>query len=164
MSCDINCQRKQNVNRLRELYNKEVDNYYKSYNQYLEYKSDTSPDSSWKKNYAETTLRPQVETINTRLNSVLEELKKNIQSIESQIKSQEREVTKYNENIQSKIGNIQQLNQQIEEYRKELTSKDRQVMFTEERHKYRKIMIIALVIVNIILLCASYIYFFNKSK
>ena len=36
-SCNYECQRKKNINKLRDLYNKELESYRQSYNKYMEY-------------------------------------------------------------------------------------------------------------------------------
>ena len=73
VGCDYTCQRKKNIFRLKDLYEKELNNYYNSYNQYLQYKYDTSRDANWKRNYAETRLKPKVKGINANLNRMLKE-------------------------------------------------------------------------------------------
>ena len=75
LGCDIECQREKNINKLREMYNKDLDSYYATYNKYLQYKYNKGRDRAWKKTYAENTLKPKVEAINRRLNTILEELK-----------------------------------------------------------------------------------------
>ena len=64
VGCDFECQRKENINKLRELYERELNNYYNGYNKYLQYKFDKSSERAWKRNFAETTLKPKVEKTN----------------------------------------------------------------------------------------------------
>ena len=40
LGCDFECQREKNINKLREMYNKDLDNYYQTYNKYLQYKQE----------------------------------------------------------------------------------------------------------------------------
>ena len=157
--CDATCQRKQNIQRLRNLYNQELDNYYNAYNQYIQYKTDNSAERAWKQTYADNTLRPQVEEINGRLNTILNDVKRNIQNMESQIREQEGNVSKYNQEIGNKMRSLYELSTNIEKTKKELDSKYRQVGFTQERNRSRKVMMIALVLVNALLVVLFYYYF-----
>jgi len=158
-SCNYECQRKKNISKLRDLYNKELDSYRQSYNKYMEYKYDTSNDKEWKLTYAENTLRPQVEQSNARLNNILEELKRNIMETEQLIRKQEGEVKLKNSEIYRKNKLLEEQDQKIISNSNELLSKDKQVQFTLERNKYRRWVMMGLITTDIALIAMFYKYY-----
>lgn len=162
LGCDYECQRKNNLNKLREIYESELNNYYNTYNQYLSYKYDRSNDRAWKMNYAETTLKPQVERINTTLNNILNELKRNIKETEQLIKSQEKTADSKTDLIYRKNKIIEIQDSTIKSNNQDLISKDRQIQFTLERNRYRRTMMIILVTINIVLLSIFYYYLMKQ--
>ena len=73
---DLTCERKCNISKMQELYNKELEKYYNEYNKYLQYKYDRSSDKSRKKMLAESVIRPNIIKINNNLNNILIRLRK----------------------------------------------------------------------------------------
>ena len=157
VGCDYTCQRKKNIFRLKDLYEKELNNYYNSYNQYLQYKYDTSRDANWKRNYAETKLKPKVKAINANLNRMLKELKKNIKYTDDLITRQKRILTTKGNSVQQKNRIIHSQDVLVEDKNNDLTGKERQIEFSLERNSYRRIMLFVLLIINIILAGLFYI-------
>jgi chromosome segregation ATPase len=151
VGCDYTCQRKKNIERLRDLYETELNNYYNTYNSYLKYKYDNSRDAGWKRNYAATKLRPRVVEINRNLNRMLRELKNNIRYTDQQIDRQKRILGSKTNTIHQKNKVIHTQDELVEDKNNELLSKERQVEFSKERNSYRRIMLFVLLIVNIIL-------------
>ena len=75
---DYNCQRKCNIIKLKNVYNKTLNEYYNTYNTYLTFKNKKGIRERWQRNYADNKLRPKIIKLNTRLNKVLIDIKKNI--------------------------------------------------------------------------------------
>jgi len=88
IGCDYTCQRKKNINKLKDIYESGLTKYYSAYNQYLQHKYDRSNNKAWKRMYAEKTLRPKVEKLNNYLNGILSNMKKNISGSSGMINSQ----------------------------------------------------------------------------
>ena len=156
VGCDYTCQRKKNIVKLRDLYEKELNNYYNSYSTYLKYKYDNSGDRAWKKNYAETTLRPKVVAINKNLNDILRQLKRNINYTNKMINRHKRLVTNKTSSVMQKNKTIKHQDNYIEDRNVDLLSKNRQVEFSKERNSYKRMMLIVLVIINLILIALFY--------
>ena len=142
LGCDFECQREKNINKLREMYNKDLDNYYQTYNKYLQYKYSKDRNRHWKRTYADGTLKPKVEAINQRLNNL---------NIAVQSKT---------DFIHRKNKNIELQDHEINRNDLELKSKKRQIDYNMSRISYRRMMLIFLVLVNIVLASA----FFYLSK
>ena len=144
--CDYTCQRNKNLQNMRALYEQEVAKYYEAYTAYM--KSKYSEDIA-ARNYAETTLKPQVAKINQTLNTILGQLKSNIDMTDQLVNNQK---TLINQRSEGYMKNKNYLNTQDEvvlKRNKEYASKTRQLEFSKERNNYRRIMIIVLVLVNI---------------
>ena len=156
IGCDFTCRRKKNIGKLRDMYEKELNNYYNSYNTYLQYKHDTSSDRAWKRNYAETTLRPKVVAINKTLNNILGQLKRNIKNTNGLISNHKRLVDSKTTNVMQKNKTIKHQDNFIDDKSLELTSKNRQVDFSKERNSYKKLMLILLVVINLVLISLFY--------
>ena len=144
--CDYTCQRNKNLQNMRALYEQEVAKYYEAYTAYM--KSKYSDDIA-ARNYAETTLKPQVAKINQTLNTILGQLKSNIDMTDQLVNNQK---TLINQRSEGYMKNKNYLNNQddvVLKRNKEYASKTRQLEFSKERNNYRRIMIIILVLVNI---------------
>ena len=127
--CDYTCQRKQNIEKLRELYTRELNRYNIEYNKYLQYKFSGN---AGQKSVAEKEIKPKVTAINETLNNILYELKKNIEYTDQLIANQKRV--------------IEAKNAQVNEKNQILNSQDAYVM-----NNYRKFMLLLLILLNIIL-------------
>mgnify|MGYP000942986684 CR=1 FL=1 len=149
VGCDFECQRKENINKLRELYERELNNYYNGYNKYLQYKFDKSSERAWKRNFAETTLKPKVEKTNKRLNRILNSLKMNIKKTEKLIDVQSRNVDNKTFVIHKKNKQIKQQDNVLSTQGGSVLSRKEQIRFTTERNGYRRMMIIVLILVNL---------------
>jgi hypothetical protein len=149
VGCDFECQRKENINKLRELYERELNNYYNGYNKYLQYKFDKSSERAWKRNFAETTLKPKVEKTNKRLNRILNSLKMNIKKTEKLINVQSRNVDNKTFVIHKKNKQIKQQDNVLSTQGGSVLSRKEQIRFTTERNGYRRMMIIVLILVNL---------------
>ena len=163
VGCDFECQRNENIQQLRNLYDNELKKYYETYVKYINYKFDTSRNRQYKLNYAESTIKPQVQAINRKLNKILNTLKSNIAETETVINDHERNINNKGNLINKRNNVISKQDTKIEDGNNEILSRNRQVEFTEERNRYRKIMIITLIIVNILLGCGLF-YLLKGSK
>jgi len=162
VGCDYTCQRKKNIDKLRDVYETGIKKYYDAYNKYLQYKYDKSSERAWKKNYAETTLRPKVEKLNSELNKILENVKKNINNTSGIITKQSANIDNQADTIHKKNQLIRSQDKNIQQTNIALLSKNRQISFTKERNSYRRIMLILLIVVNILIMAG--IYAFYKSR
>lgn len=151
VGCDFSCQRKQNMNRLQDTYDKELDVYFKNYGTYIEYKNATGPNKEWKRKIAKSKYLPLIVTSNNKLNKILSELKDGIKKTESMINEQTLNVQGQTDTIRAKNSKIDDQMDIINHRNKELVSKDRQLTFSTERNRYRRISLLVLVLVNILL-------------
>jgi uncharacterized protein (DUF3084 family) len=151
VGCDFECQRNENIQKLRESYNSELKKYYDTYVKYIQYKFETGKDRAYKNNYAESTLKPMINKINIRLNNILSSLKTNIKETDLTIEDHERNINNKTDLIHKRNNVISQQDKQIANSNDEIVSRNRQIEFTEERNRYRLIMIILLVLVNLVL-------------
>lgn len=151
VGCDFECQRNENIQKLRESYNSELKKYYDTYVKYIQFKFETGKDRAYKNRYADNTLKPMISQINSRLNSILSSLKKNIEKTDRTIEDHERNINNKTNLIHKRNNVIAHQDKKIEQSNDELVSRNRQIEFTEERNRYRLIMIILLVFVNLLL-------------
>ena len=133
---DYECRRKCNISKLKELYEKELNNYYTQYNKYLQYKYDRS--SSSKQAEAENVIKPKVIRINNNLNKILADLKKNIEHTQELIQQQEGDINTKNNNIYKRNKQITDQYNTIVSRQDELESKNRQIDTGIERNQYKR--------------------------
>jgi septal ring factor EnvC (AmiA/AmiB activator) len=152
---DYMCQRKCNIHKLKQLYNKELRNYYKIYNTYLEMKYSTGNNAVEQRQLAEKEWRPLIVTINKKLNKILKDLKKNIDNTQKLIKSHKKTILVKNNNILTQNKFITRQDDIIKQKYDEYLSKERQVDTGEERNKYKKNTMILMIILNIILVIVT---------
>lgn len=164
VGCDYICQKKKKINKMREVYETTIKKYYDAYNLYLQYKYDKSSERAWKKNYAETTLRPKVEKINNELNSILENVKTNINDTSEIITKQAANIDNSTESIHRKNRLIHDQDKTIRDTNLSLLSKNRQISFTKERNNYRIIMLVILVVVNILIMGGIYTFYTSRTN
>ena len=156
--CDYTCQRNKNLANMRSLYEQEVAKYYETYSAYM--KSKYSDDIS-ARNYADATLKPQVAKINQTLNTILGQLKSNIDMTDQLVNNQKELI---NQRADGYIKNKSYLNDQDEvvmNRNKEFASKKKQLDFAREKNNYRRLMILVLILVNIAL-AGLIFYLFKK--
>jgi hypothetical protein len=155
---DYNCQRKCNIFKLKNVYNKIINEYYNVYSIYLKYKNRKN---KWYKNYADNTLRPKIIKLNTRLNIVLKNLKKNIKNTDELIGNQELNINNQNNQIYNKNNLINKQIDNINNAETNLTNKKGQIETGSLRNRYNITSIIILILLNIIVL-AVIIYLIRK--
>merc|ERR1712072_723506 len=124
---DYECQRKCNINNLKELYDKQLNQYYTEYQKYLTYKYDKSSSSSQKQALAENVIRPKVIQINNNLNKILTDLKKNIDHTHDLITQQEGDIASKNNTLYSRNKEITKQYDTISSRKDELDSKERMI-------------------------------------
>lgn len=146
--CDYTCQRKQNIEKLRELYTRELNRYNIEYNKYLQYKFSGN---AGQKSVAEKEIKPKVTAINETLNNILYELKKNIEYTDQLIANQKRVIEAKNAQVNEKNQILNSQDSYVMNKNNELTSKLKQVDFSKQRNNYRKFMLLLLILLNIIL-------------
>ena len=147
---DYECRRKCNISKLKELYEKELNNYYTQYNKYLQYKYDRS--SSSKQAEAENVIKPKVIRINNNLNKILADLKKNIEHTQELIQQQEGDINTKNNNIYKRNKQITDQYNTIVSRQDELESKNRQIDTGIERNQYKRNTMYFLIFLNIVII------------
>lgn len=165
MSCGINfvkrncnykndyaCQRKCNISKLEQLYNKELNNYYNTYTTYLKLKYSVGRNSTVDRRNAETKWRPKVANINARLNKILTDIKANINHTKSLINSQEKEIEIKNNNIYQRNKKITDMANLIDKNTDDYVSKERQIVTGEERNRFRRNSMYFLILLNVIVI------------
>ncbi len=159
IGCNYTCQRKKNIVRLKALYEKGLTNYYNAYNNYLKNKYDRSGDRAWKRAYAERTLRPKVENLNKYLNKILASMRKNIATTNRVIKKQSTQISRRRDIIERKNHKIKKQDEDIAKTNIDMISKDRQIVYSKERNSYRRNIMIALLIINILIVASLLKYY-----
>jgi len=149
---DYECQRKCNISKLKDLYNSELQNYYSEYNKYLEYKYDRTSQASRKKAEAENIIRPKVIRINSVLNKILSDLKKNINYTQNMISQQEVDIDNKNNDIYNRNIKITNQFNTITKKKQELGSKKAMIDSGIERNKYKRNTMYFLIVLNLIII------------
>ncbi len=159
---DYETQRINNINSLKQKYEAKLDEYKNARNTFLAYSYDTTANKEAKKLEAETVWKPKVEALNTELNNILNEVKKNIIETESLINKQKSEVENKTKMIYEKNSIIENQDKIIKSRNQELVSKDKQIQFTLERNRYRRIIMISLLLTNVALIGGGAIWYMNN--
>ena len=144
--CDYTCQRRANIDKLKTLYTTELQNYNGAYNEWLTLKADENADDA-----DILAAQTSVEEINQTLNSILFELKKNIEYTDGLIANQKRVIQNKNTEVvrQNRAAALQDAG--VTAKNNELISKANQIEFSKKRNNFRKFILLILVILNIIL-------------
>lgn len=144
--CDYTCQRNRNLQNMRSLYEGEVAKYYEVYTQYMrsKYSEDTS-----ERNYAETTLKPRVAKINQTLNTILGQLKSNIDMTDQLVNNQKSIINQRSDGYMRNKSYLTSQDEVVLKRNKEFAGKHRQLEFSKERNNYRRLMILILILVNV---------------
>jgi hypothetical protein len=158
------CNTRRTLEWCRKRYVELLNEYYDLYNKYIAYKTDTSADKEWKISYAENTLRYNIESARTNLNWILFIIQGITNYMSTIVNVVKQNVADSEAEILSKSDVLVNLNYKVDMMKAELESKERQVSFTEERNRNRKIMMIALVLVNLFLVVLFYYYFIADSE
>lgn len=159
IGCDFECQRKTNLDRLRQMYNDNLDSYYSVYRLALKYQK--SADA--KKRQAAVGLMSEAEDLKKQMDRILDSLRKNIKQSDEILNNSDQEGDDTNDILHRKNRLISEQDEGIRNNNQELLSKRKQIRFTEERNRYRRIMIISLIIINLLLIGLFY-YLINASK
>ena len=144
---------------MRALYEQEVAKYYEAYSAYM--KSKYSEDAAARA-YADNTLKPQVAKINQTLNTILGQLKSNIDMTDQLVKNQKNLINQRSDGYMKNKSYLNNQDEQVLRRNKEYSSKTKQLEFATQRNNYRRLMIILLILVNIGL-AGLVFYLFNKN-
>ena len=155
---DLTCERKCNISKMQELYNKELEKYYNEYNKYLQYKYDRSSDKSRKKMLAESVIRPNIIKINNNLNNILIRLRKHIGNTNKLVLNQKNLIKNKNNNIVRQNKKIQHQMEILNKSQNEVLSKKRQIDTGLDRNRYKRNIMYVILIVNILLFKGGDIY------
>tara|TARA_B110000208_G_scaffold125989_1_gene153514 strand:+ start:83 stop:553 length:471 start_codon:yes stop_codon:yes gene_type:complete len=134
--------RQGNLNDLRTIYQNLLTEYDDEYSKFLE-----APINSTTGNIA----KEKVTTINKKLNSILDELKNNIKKTDDMIESQTRLVDSKTDVIMQKNKDIDTQDKYVATSNIELVSKKKQNEFSVERNRYKRIILVILIIINVLL-------------
>ena len=159
IGCDFECQRKTNLDRLRQMYNDNLEAYYSVYRLALRYQR--SGDAH--KRRAARGLWRQVAQLSRQMGRILASLRANIKYTDGILGTSDTQQEETNSVRHRKNRIIHQQDEGIRNNNQELLSKRKQIKFTEERNRYRRIMIISLVIINLLLVGLFY-YLMKASK
>ena len=96
--------------------------------------------------------RGRLDVLKSKIDAILAELKQNIDSTDLELKDHSDIVDKKRTEILSRNKEIQKQDKDLEAINLKLISRRRQNEFSLERNKYRKVMLVMLVVANIILL------------
>ena len=148
-------ERNTKIAELRKQYETELKRYYEEYTKFItnKYSGDAN------KRAESNTNQKNIKTINGKLNNILDALRQNNTSAEMMIKDHEANIKNKTNIIHRRNHLINRQDGKIAQGNNEMLSRSRQIEFTEERNRYRKIMIIALIIVNIFLVLGLYVLF-----
>ena len=97
------------------------------------------------------------------MDRILDSLRKNIKQSDEILNNSDQEGDDTNDILHRKNRLISEQDEGIRNNNQELLSKRKQIRFTEERNRYRRIMIISLIIINLLLIGLFY-YLINASK
>jgi len=96
--------------------------------------------------------RGKLNVLKSKIDAILQELKQNIDTTDLELKDHAAIVDKKRTEILSRNKEIQKQDKDLEAINLKLVSRKRQNEFSLERNRYRKVMLVILVIANIILL------------
>ena len=96
--------------------------------------------------------RGKLNILKSKIDAILAELKQNIDSTDLELKDHSAIVDKKRKDILSRNKEIQKQDKDLDAINLKLVSRKRQNEFSVERNRYRKVMLVMLVIANIILL------------
>ena len=148
VGCDYTCQRKNNIEKLKTLYTNELAKYNSAYNDWLTKKANSENPAE---DQEVLSAQSAVETINQTLNSILFELKKNIEYTDGLIANQKRVIELKNTQVIQQNRQAAMQEKGVANKNNELISKANQIEFSKKRNNFRKFILLTLVILNIIL-------------
>ena len=150
-----------NLDTWQSLYVTKKGEYLSALEEYLKKKLDTTSTSAG--GAGELAAKKQVvENTYNNLNSHLEELKTHNETISTSLSSDAVNIGNNEHVINSNNARIMYQDKDINKLNISLISKERQIAYTTERNRNRRIMIAALIIVNIILLSLAYYMYTNN--
>lgn len=149
--CDIDCQRRTTLEKLRAKYNEQLQEYNKLLLTFQSYKSTKTPQDSWKQTYADNTLRPQIENNSQQLSDTLSVLRDNINKMEIEMNALEDKTKRTSVNIDRNINFVEAQKMQMQDLESDKLTREKQVEFSKEKLNITKRNLIVLVIVDIIL-------------
>ena len=156
IGCDITTEpckaRNENINNWTDNHKIKRNAYLKAYKKHLENALQGKQSAEDEKN-VETTRTE----LNNHLNSLIDNNEMSIEKINvksEKIKKREQQIQKNNNDIKNQDNNINKLNIS-------LLSKARQIEYTNERNRNRRIMVAVLIIINLILIFVAYMLY-NK--
>tara|TARA_B110000908_G_C10219293_1_gene434460 strand:+ start:550 stop:1020 length:471 start_codon:yes stop_codon:yes gene_type:complete len=139
--------RKTNLNDLRTIYQNLLVEYDTEYTKFLE-----APINSAQQIAAKT----KVTNTNLKLNGILDELKNNIKKTNELITTQTYLVNSKTDVIMQKNKDISTQDKYVSKSNIELISKKKQNEFSVERNRYKRVVLVVLVVINILLAWGIY--------
>lgn len=143
------CSRICNINKLRNMYKSELDNYYNSYNNFLSAKfNQGEPD----KQKLAATLETDIISHKENLSNILDSLKQNIEKTDVQINSYNQDIISTNDNISDRNQEITNQYETLKQRQDELEGKYRMIDTGIERNHYKRNVILFLIFINILII------------
>ena len=141
----------------RTKYFKESEEYSKQYQEYLRLKYSRNPSESGSQ--ADAKFRELKDT-DTRIRSLLKELNNEGDNITPKLLNTNNEIERKTFQIYEKSKSLDIQQNEIERRREELHSRQKQIEMGVQKNRYRRNVIIFLILINLIMLGAIY-YFFS---
>ena len=151
--CDYSCQRGKNIIQLKAKYSAALSAYQKMYQQYLSLKYDKSGNSTQSVKTSQTLL-PHLKASEQKITVILNALKKNNVNTDALIAKQ-RAI------INTKTKEILEKNIYIKEQDDLVRISHRQNVFSLQRNRYRRVMLIVLILINVFVV-GLFLYLLSK--
>lgn len=158
---DYECKRKCNIYKLKNSYERNLSDYRDTYTKYIKNKYTTGSNKSTMQAYAEYTLKPKLIKLNNKLNSILGDLKQNIEYTNDLINKKHSVIATKNNSIYRRNSRITELDEQMNERKSEIRTKENQIDVVREKNNYKRNSMIILIIINMFIL-AGFGYFLKK--
>ena len=163
VGCDFECQRQTNLGKLKDLYMIQLERYNRAFNAYLTEANNLDTNGNPRRPHLVRSHNNSARALKMKLDAILESLGNNIAHTDELLAQQSADVAVHNDEIHRKNRLISEQDSGIKDNNLEVLSKDRQIAFTQERNRYRRVMIISLVIINLLLVGLFY-YLMKASK
>jgi hypothetical protein len=148
-----------NQDTLRARYLKNSDEYNKAYQEYLTAKYTTNPDTGTIKQ-----LERKVSELDGKLQDVISQIKKQGSNIGQQLFDTSTAIERKTFSIYDKSKNLDIQHDEIIRKKDELYSKQKQIEMGIQKNKYRRNVIIVLIIVNILMILAIFAFYMSVPK
>jgi len=145
-----------NRDTLRARYLKKSNEYNQKYQDYLTAKYETNPDTG-----KVTSLAREVAELDSKLKDVINQIKNQESNVGQQLFDTSSAIERKTFSIYDKSKNLDIQHDEIARKRDELYSKQKQIEMGVQKNKYRRNVIIVLIIVNILMILAIFAFYMS---